>query len=63
MLSVALPAQRIVLDKIKSKEWSDIASLQQLIQNLTPSKRQRLGSYFLSSLTLIISGVLKYWKL
>lgn len=63
MLSVALPAQRIVLDKIKSKEWSDIASLQQLIQNLPPSKRQRLGSYFLSSLTLIISGVLKYWKL
>lgn len=42
VLSVAMGAQRIVIDKVKSKAWSDIKTIQQLIQNLPPTKYQRL---------------------
>jgi len=47
ILSVAMEAQRIIIDKVKTKTWSDVASLKQLIQNMSLIKRQRLSHMIL----------------
>ena len=41
VLSVAMAAQRIIIDKLKTKTWSDIVLLQQLLNHLPPNKHQR----------------------
>ena len=41
MLSIAMAAQRVVIDKVKSKMWSDVKAIQQLIHDLPTAKYQR----------------------
>ena len=42
VLTVAMAAQSIIINKIKTKVWLDVVLLQQLIQNLPPVKYHRL---------------------
>ena len=47
VLAVAMAAQGIIVDKVRSKKWSNVMLLQQLIQNLPPTKHERFDHMIL----------------